>query len=66
MRECNICYEENIPERKIVVLECKHDLCKKCYDKLLQNTCPFCRREIKGRENNMINPYIVIYQVRGQ
>ena len=43
MRECEICFAENINDDSIVFLECTHSLCKSCYNRLLKDECPFCR-----------------------
>jgi hypothetical protein len=59
--ECNICYEHK-KGHQIKTLECMHSLCKECYNKLRNNTCPFCRREIKGKKkyNECINNIIQV------
>ena len=57
--ECNICYEYK-KDNQMHNLECKHSLCKECYHKLRNNTCPFCRRLIKGKKkyNECVNNII--------
>jgi hypothetical protein len=42
MPECCVCLDEKIPYN----IPCKHNLCKECYDKLIQKICPLCRRPI--------------------
>ena len=42
MEDCTICY---IKTNNWKVLPCCHKLCKKCYMKLRQNSCPYCRRQ---------------------
>jgi hypothetical protein len=46
MRECEICFKENVNDSSIVFLECAHSLCKSCYNRLLKDECPFCRSVI--------------------
>ena len=59
--DCTICYEIK-KESQFKILDCKHKLCKDCYNKLRENTCPYCRREIKGKKkyNKCINNIIPI------
>ena len=45
---CSICLEND--KTKFKVLDCCHKLCTDCYDKLVKNTCPFCRTIISGKE----------------
>lgn len=40
---CTICMNENILHDDMVWLKCTHNLCSQCYDKLIQNACPYCR-----------------------
>ena len=42
--ECNICFTQSY---KWQLLPCKHKLCKKCYNLLQDNKCPWCRIKIK-------------------
>ena len=54
MYKCDICFEE---KKKKKVLGCNHFLCKMCYDKLMTNTCPFCRQPFQREEKPLtINP----------
>lgn len=59
--ECHICYEDK-KEHQMKKLDCKHSLCKDCFNKLRNNTCPFCRRLIKGKKiyNECINRIQII------
>jgi len=52
MRECEICFNDNLEDHSIVFLECAHSLCKSCYNRLLKDLCPFCRCKInrEGQE----------------
>ena len=50
MYKCDICFEE---KKKKKVLGCSHFLCKMCYDKLIKNTCPFCRQPFKREEKTL-------------
>ena len=50
MRECEICFNDNLEDHSIVFLECTHSLCKSCYNRLLKDTCPFCRCKINREE----------------
>jgi hypothetical protein len=52
--ECGICYEDGIPKKYEVTLNCKHQICKDCFKGCLKNTsarrdfptCAFCRGNI--------------------
>ena len=52
--ECGICYEDGIPKKHQVTLNCKHQICKDCFKGCLKNTttrrefptCAFCRANI--------------------
>ena len=50
MRECEICFNDNLQDHSIVFLECTHSLCKSCYNRLLKDVCPFCRCKINREE----------------
>lgn len=43
--ECGICFDY-VLEKDLQYLECFHNLCFKCYQRLLSLTCPFCRANI--------------------
>ena len=47
--DCTICYEIK-KESQFKILDCKHKLCNDCYNRLRENTCPYCRRKIKGKK----------------
>jgi hypothetical protein len=55
MKECNICFEENID---FVTLECNHELCTGCRDRILETSskCPFCQRKLKPLEQPEVTP----------
>jgi hypothetical protein len=50
--ECAICYEESIPKKHNVTLNCKHQFCKDCFKGCLKSTtkdfpsCALCRADI--------------------
>ena len=43
---------EDISHENMVWLKCTHKLCSQCYDKLIQNTCPYCRTTIDNSKTN--------------
>jgi len=43
--ECGICFDY-VLEKDLQYLNCFHNLCFKCYQRLVSLTCPFCRAEI--------------------
>ena len=52
--ECAICYEDNIPKKHSVTLNCQHQFCKDCFKGCLKSTpvyrdlprCALCREDI--------------------
>jgi hypothetical protein len=54
--ECAICYEDNIPKKHSVTLNCKHQFCKDCFKGCLKSTpvykdlpsCALCRADISA------------------
>jgi hypothetical protein len=52
--ECAICYEDNIPKKHQVTLNCKHQFCKDCFKGCLKSSpvykdlpsCALCRADI--------------------
>jgi len=46
--ECNICFDDNILDLNMVYLGCFHSICKKCFDRLKKDSCPFCRECISS------------------
>ena len=44
--ECHICFE-NRQRCEFMKLECSHELCDDCYEKLRSFSCPFCRAPIQ-------------------
>jgi len=52
--ECAICYEESIPKKHSITLNCKHQFCKDCFKGCLKSTpvnkdlpsCALCRADI--------------------
>ncbi len=59
--ECNICFDDNVIEANMVYLGCFHSICKKCFDRLKKDSCPFCRECISNyipfNENDNENEY---------
>ena len=54
--DCRICMEDKIEQKHILHLKCGHDLCLSCFDKLIKNTCPYCREIIDNKvEGNYDN-----------
>ncbi|KAJ7303982.1 hypothetical protein JRQ81_011498 [Phrynocephalus forsythii] len=54
---CKICAEN---DKNVRIQPCGHLLCRGCLDtwQLSEaHTCPFCRREISGHENILIDPF---------
>lgn len=49
--DCNICLTEGISSDKIKFLDCKHYICKSCFEKLVRNMCPYCRAIIPDKED---------------
>jgi hypothetical protein len=41
--------EDKIEQKHILHLKCGHDLCLSCFDKLIKNTCPYCREIIDNK-----------------
>ena len=54
LNECGVCFEESVKSCKHnIELDCKHNFCKKCIFKWIDeknelSTCPMCRREISN------------------
>jgi hypothetical protein len=54
--ECAICYEDNIPKKHSVTLNCQHKFCKDCFKGCLKSTavyrdlprCALCRADISA------------------
>jgi hypothetical protein len=54
--ECAICYEDNIPKKHSVTLNCNHQFCKDCFKGCLKSTpvyrdlptCALCRADISS------------------
>lgn len=54
--ECAICYEDGIPKKHSVTLNCKHQFCKDCFKGCLKSTavykdfptCALCRADISA------------------
>jgi len=43
--ECPICYEQ---KELCPMKPCNHKICRECYSKLRELTCPLCRRPIRS------------------
>lgn len=46
IRECCVCLCD-ISLKQMIITNCKHDICNKCYDLIIKKECPLCRRLIK-------------------
>jgi hypothetical protein len=54
--ECSICYEDGIPKKHSVTLNCNHKFCKDCFKGCLKSTpvyrdlprCALCREDISS------------------
>ena len=52
--DCAICYEESVPKKNFVTLNCQHQFCKDCFKSSVKNTpynkyiptCALCRGDI--------------------
>lgn len=51
VKECSICYEEVSTS-----LDCTHSVCEECLNRLTDDRCPQCRRELRGK---LITPTIL-------
>ena len=49
-KECYVCFEEFA---ELVTLSCKHEMCSKCYIKVIEiiGKCPVCEAEFKKKAN---------------
>ena len=47
--DCRICMEDKIEQKNFLHLNCGHVLCVSCFDKLIKNTCPYCREIIEDK-----------------
>ena len=62
--DCGICMESN--KKDIEHLICGHYLCKCCFDRLVNNICPYCRtkfvkdKECDVKDQNFDNNYTEI------
>lgn len=43
---CGICYDKILTGKVVKTLDCKHKICKECYNRLKTKKCPYCRKEI--------------------
>jgi hypothetical protein len=53
---CNICLTDDVSIDKIKFLDCRHYICLSCFDKLVRNTCPYCRAIIHDKEDGHYPP----------
>ena len=68
---CKICYSNYDDENKkpVIMTPCSHTICKSCLSNilLLNKTCPFCKKEIKGDISDIKPNYElvdIIYQLK--
>jgi len=47
MEDCNICYDK---KKDFFVPSCDHKMCLDCYNKLIRNDCPYCRKKYTYQE----------------
>ena len=53
--DCTICMNVFLHKKNIVELNCGHKLCSFCFDKLIRNLCPYCRRIIDNKIDHSYN-----------
>jgi hypothetical protein len=53
MIECNICYDDKIKSEICKRTCCSYSICHECSDRLLENKCPFCRKEFRTRRHSI-------------
>ena len=53
--DCRICMEQITSKKDIIELECGHLMCSMCFDRLIRNSCPYCRCPIKNKEDGNYN-----------
>ena len=53
MSECNICYEQKKTFEICNRTCCAYTMCNECSDRLLENKCPFCRKDFTTRRNSI-------------
>ena len=53
--DCRICMEQINSKKDICELECGHLMCSMCFDRLIRNSCPYCRHPIKNKEDGNYN-----------
>jgi len=47
--------EQITSKKDIIELECDHLMCSMCFDRLIRNSCPYCRHPIKNKEDGNYN-----------
>lgn len=57
--ECCVCLEE----KKCLNIQCKHPLCKDCFERLIQKSCPLCRRNIIILENKLKKFFNILVEI---
>lgn len=58
MRECSICYENKTNFHPLFC--CSNSLCKDCYEKLRNPSCPFCRTYLVIPRRNRSNSSSIV------
>ena len=67
---CNICFSDNLCQKQVKELSCKHIVCLKCFPRIIKKVCPYCRtpfgsdNEIKEGESILTNNYIQNMYIR--
>jgi hypothetical protein len=59
MKECDICYDDKVNTDFCRKSCCNYEICKMCSDRLMEDKCPFCRKDmmIHRRRNSISNSY---------
>ena len=47
--------EQITSKKDIFELECGHLMCLMCFDRLIRNSCPYCRHPIQNKEDGNYN-----------
>lgn len=53
--DCRICMDDTIDKNNMMRLDCGHELCITCFDKLIKNLCPYCREIIDNKVEGNYN-----------
>ena len=53
--DCRICMEQITSKKDICELDCGHLMCSMCLNRLIRNSCPYCRHPIQNKEDGNYN-----------